>query len=473
MRKWGGTPAAASSAMAAGWVMVFAAGAVGCVPDIPQDPVPAVMQFEPNLLPPRVPEPTSLIVNQRTGKIDFSLAGVSVPANCDPMAQMVLSPAQCEFYQYLQTLDGYPTTTPGRTPASADLDPATLTAGTNVVVVAGKKAPGTKVAGLQVGFDTASKYATLAPSPSWNVGEFYWAAVRGNADGVKTPGGGPVVGSLPMFLLKQETSLTCDAATPDALDPACPYYALLSQSLPPDMAKASLFQLEPIRQGFLGAGAWDLMAAAGIPKADVAVLWGFPIHSSSVPELDPTHDLVPKPAAADEIRVAVQGPVDPASVSAFRFGGAYGSIVVVDLTTLMEVLAGTALLPAAFPQVTASYADGNVVIKGASAFTAGHQIGLFFISDAAPTNPALGGLRDPSGGVLVASPVSKLLTLHYPLVDENMHSTVSGVADADAKMLEDARTQLGMFFDSQAAGLAGLQREKLVYTFAFAFQAAP
>jgi hypothetical protein len=446
----------AAGARAAFVVVVLSAlglGAAGCVPSLPHDTVPEEMTFDP---PNTVPTPTNLVVNPMTGHIDFSLA----PPPATPP-----SPAEAAFDTYLESLDGFPTVTPAAAPASAPLDPTTLTAGTNVVVVAAK-AGGAKVPDLTVGFDDKSRSITLRPK-HWAVGEMYWAAVRGYDNGVKAADGNRVVASPTQYLLKQTDPLTCGAADVDHLDPACPAFALLSQSLGNAKAAVAVFQLEQIRTGFLAAHAWDLIEAAGLPKAEVAVLWGFPIHSSSVAELDPSVMLVPRPTAADELRVDVQGPVDPASVSAFAFGGSYGSVVLVDLTALLggNLLGG-------FPAVTATFDAGAIVIKGMAPFMAMHQYGVFMMRARDPGQPAgPPGLRDDKGRPLVPSPVSKLLTLQAPLTDAAGHSTISTVADADAAMLEAGRAQLAMFFDSQGATIPGIQRDTLVYCFAFEWRA--
>ena len=61
-----------------------------------------------------MPSPSGLIVNQTTHRIDFSLAGITIPDDC--AAQTAMPQAACEFDQWLQTLDGYPTTTPATVP---------------------------------------------------------------------------------------------------------------------------------------------------------------------------------------------------------------------------------------------------------------------------------------------------------------------------------------------------------------------
>ena len=418
-------------------VMAAAAAIAGaCVPDVGSDPTPTAMEVDLTATPPRAPQPTALIVNPQTGLIDFSLAGTPIPDDCS--TQQALTEAQCQFDQWLQTLNGFPTVTPASAPASAPLDPATLTLGDNVVVVAAKQ--GVVVTDVMAGFDTASSSLTLTPLHGWTLGEFYWVGVRGYANGVRDAGGGQVVGSPTMALLKQDAPLTCDAADPTAVDPHCPAFEVLAQGSPsPEAAAAQLFQLEAIRTAFIAGHGFDAMAAAGLPKEDIAVMWGFPIHTNSVPVLVPSAGAVPRVPAADQILVGVQP----------------GPVVVVDLSALA---AGDAA--AAFPPVTATYvaAASAIAIQASQPFPAGHQIGLFF------TN----AIHSPDTAPLVASPVTVLLTLTAPLVDGAGHSTVSSVDDADAAALEVGRSALSSLFDSPTfTPLTGVSRTNVIYAYAF------
>ena len=430
-------------------------GIGGCTPSIPVDPATGAMQWDP--APPRVPSPTGLIVNPATGRIDFGAAGITVPGNCQTPGG--LSEAQCEFDQYLETLDGYPTVTPAEAPASAALDPATLTLGKNVVLVTGD---GAAAPDVTVAFDEQSGFLSIAPTPSWDLGETYWLAVRGYAGGVRTTTGGEVVGSPTQFLLKQETPLTCGVADPTELDDSCPAYDLLaSQGLSHADAVATLMKLETARLSYLAAGAWDLVHAAGIPKTEVAVLWGFPIHTSSVAEVNPHEDLVPQVTAANEIRIAVHGTVDPTTVVPFVRLQQGGSVVVMDGTL---VSAAKPDLLNGLLTVDAKFVDGNIVITGSAPFVAGHDIALFF------TN----GIHDAAGNPLVASPISKLLTSQGALVDANGDSTVSGVSQTDAAKLEAGRLKLlNLFEDPSLPMLTGINRQNLVYCYAFTFEPPP
>jgi hypothetical protein len=457
----GGTERVASR----GLMVVLAALAGACTPDVGSSPVPTAMQFDLTAAPPRVPQPTALVVNRQTGHIDFSLAGTPIPDDCS--TQTALTEAQCEFDQWLQTLNGFPSLTTASAPASGALDPATLTLGTNVDVFACD--PGVPAGagvcsnggaslttGLAVAFDSASTSLTVTPPGPWTLGEFYWMGVRGYANGARDAGGVPVVGSPTMALLKQDTSLTCEAQDPTQIDPHCPGYQVVAQGNPsPTAAAMQLFQLDAIRQAYIADHGFDVMTTAGLPKDELAVLWGFPIHTNSVPLLLPGTAAVPHVPAADQLVVGVQGPVDPATVSAFVVRAKNGPVVVIDLTA-----AAAGDLNAGFPPVAAAYlaGPGAIAIQSSAPFPPGHQIGLFFTS----------AIHSPDGAPLVASPVSVLLTLTAPLVDSAGHSTVSGLADTDAAALEAGRQALQPLFDNPIfTHLTGITRANLVYCYAF------
>jgi hypothetical protein len=115
-------------AWAAAATAVLAAAA--CTPEIDTDPVPVVMEFDPNAKPPRVSEPSFLARDPATGKIDLGVAGIDVPADCS--TQPALARAQCEFNQYLESLDGFPTVATARTPVGGPVDLPTATVPANV-----------------------------------------------------------------------------------------------------------------------------------------------------------------------------------------------------------------------------------------------------------------------------------------------------------------------------------------------------
>ena len=428
--------------------------AFGCTPDVGNDPVPEAMEFDTEAAPPRVPQPTGLVVNPATGHIDFSLAGTPLPDDCDEPS--AFSPAECGFNKYLESLDGFPTVAPATAPATANLDPDTLTLGENVIVI--DVSNPSAAPDVTIGFDTEALALTVHPDPTWEIGDTYFMAVRGYGGGVRAASGSEVVGSPTMALIKEDESLTCGAATPDALPADCPALSLLSQSQPEAEARESVFTLEAIRSGYAASGIWTAMAAFGLPKSEIAVLWGFPIHSASVAEIDPTAGIFPRVTAPNEIRVAVHGPVDADSVTAFVVREQSGSVVLMDLTA-----AAGGDLVAGFPRIEAAYEGGDVVLTGSDAFVGGHQYGVFMTRD----------VHNPDDVPLAPAPISVLLTSTAPLVEDGK-STISSVPDGDAALLEVGRAQLATLFDNPVFGpLTGITRDKLVYCFAFAFPELP
>jgi hypothetical protein len=422
--------------------------AAACTPQVATDPVPASMPFEPTASPPRVPEPTHVLVSPTTRRLDFSLGGIVVPADCTmakPMPQ-----AQCEFYHYLEGLDGYPTVTPARTPAPGPIDPATLTP-QNVVVV---DATTDQVFGdVTLGFDAAAGYLTITPRTRWEIGHLYLAGVRGYARGVTT-GGREVVASVPYYLLKQDTSLTCGAAAPEAISDTCPPFALLAGQMSPAAARATTAQLEALRLSYNQLHTTELLAQpGGIPRSELAVYWAFPVHTSPVVEVNPPTGLVPSFPDDHTVSVAVNGALDPAKLVPTT-AGSPGSVTLLDLTAVMasDLIAG-------LPSFAVTFQAPSLRLQTRDPLVRGHQYGLFLGS----------GITSPDGKPLVPSPVSFLLTAHGPLVSGGK-SQVGGVSDADAAMLEAGRVALGQLFDNVAVqAITGLDRAKLAYVYAFPY----
>src|SRR5262249_6279383 len=151
--------------------------------------------------------------------------------------------------QYLQSLDGYPTSTPGSAPASAELDVTTLMPGKNVVVVATKTAAPIPGDQLMVDFDAGANLLDVR-AKRWAVGEFYWAAVPGYASAVKAKAGSELIGSLAQLVLKQPAWLICYAPDVALIVPNCPAFSLVAAKSTPEGAFALLSQLEPIRAAY-------------------------------------------------------------------------------------------------------------------------------------------------------------------------------------------------------------------------------
>lgn len=457
---------------------------VGCMPDVGEDPVPEAIEFDPSGTPARIPEPILLVVDPQTGRIDLGLAGIDVPADC--AAEPPEAVAGCEFDQYLESLDGFPSLSPARAPATAVLDLATLEQPADLVVLAlrgpGATEPSARPADpapeaapvpAAVGFDGDGRWLTLDPTPGgWPVGRTIVIAVRGYEDGVRAADGSLVVAAPLTALLKSDEPLTCGAPAAE-IGPDCPYFALLEPEAGAEGAREALVTLETYRGQLRALSAWDAAAAAGLPSAEAAALWAFPIHSASVIELDPSRGLVPQADGPRTLRLAANGPLDPATLRPFtpRDGG---TVFLLDLTLLEQddFAGGLPAFTAAFDAGAAGEASeavaageagaagehGAVVLQAAADLVPGHLYGVL-VSD---------GVTDPGGQPLVPSPVTVLLRTRGALVDGAGRATVAGVSDADAAELEAGRRDLAELLDDPLFSLlTGLTREDLVYVYAF------
>ncbi|HEY0712904.1 MAG TPA: hypothetical protein VGF45_09540 [Polyangia bacterium] len=439
-----------------------------CTPDIDTDPLPEVAQFEPTTTPPRVSEPSFLVVNPTTGRIDLSLAGIAVPASCEDPVPLTAR-AQCEFNQYLQSLDGFPTTASARTPITAPVDlPSVVVPQTLAVFDARTQMP---IPDVATSFDATAGYLQVAPKRGWPIGSFIWLGLRGYETGI-CAGGKPVVASVTYNLLKRETPLTCAPpmgpaiADPAAISPTCPFYQLLATQPGATDAgtRASLLTLEGLRLALalpppMGLAAWTLLeGVGGIPKAQAAALWGFPVHTAPVIDLDPNVGLVPRVVAPDEIHLAVNGALAPETVTAFRIAQNVGSVYFMNLAVL-----GQGNLFGGFPPVTASYAGGAIVIKTATPLAAG-LYGVVVTRD----------VKSTTGAAMVSPPLSVLLMARGPIADAAGKSLVSSVRDADAAQLELGRQQLAALLENpMLTGATWQRREAIAYLYAFAVGAQP
>lgn len=440
--------------------VVFAAGA--CV-EVKLDPKVdyLVMEFDSTSTPPRVPEPNVVAINPQTGLIDFSASGLDLPEDCADASALGLPMAQCEFYQYLETLDGFPTLSPAKAPVSGALDMDTVSVPSTVFVL--EDTPDIWSSNdLFVEFDEETNILQLTPLSGWKVGKQYVIAVRGYDDGVMGAQGERVISNQVYFLLKQDESLMCDAAIPSQIPEDCEYLQLLaSEDSDVEVARAQLASLEALRAGFVDAGAWESVELLGdIPKEEIAILWAFPTHTGSVAELNPAAGLLPQvEESPDRLLVPVKGTVDASSVSAFHpMANPSGSVYLVDLTELLSDNQA-----AAFPIHTATYDEAAqaIALEPDSPMVDGHLYVVILSDD----------LANEGGVPLVPSPVTVFLRSQGELIDGTGTSTVSSLDDLSAADLEAGRAMLQVLLDNPDFQDTTLlyAREQIVYLYAFTF----
>ncbi len=425
--------------------LAFAAGLPACMPDVGTDLVPELMEFDPTTG--RVPEPIFLVQDPTNGKIDLGLAGVDVPEDCSALEPLKI--AECEFNQYLESLDGFPTLTPAKTPSSVKVDMELAKENVKVIDVT----LGVEAKDLVLGYDEEKGYLTIDTAKGWNVGSKYVVAVRGYEQGLTGSEGEPLVASAVFHLLRQTDSLTCGAKSPEEVTKSCKYYAVLEGQSGENTGK-DLAQLEAIRQYYAMYGAFEAIEEAGIPRDETVVAWGFSIHTSPVVELDPTKGLAPVIAGESELRVGYQGILDPATVSSWSMANNTGTVFLLNLTKLG---AASPDLVGGLPAFEVAIDGKELVLTSAKPLEPGDMYGVIMTD----------GVKDPQGKGLVPSPVTVLLRASGPLVDEANKTTVPSVTDAQATELEAGRATLAVLLDNKLfSQLTGLARPNLAFVYA-------
>jgi len=308
---------------------------------------------------------------------------------------------------------------------------------------------------VNVTFDATNNILNIEAKKGWNLGSTYVIAVRGYDDGVKTTDGTRIVAPSTFYLLKQEESLTCDAQTTDEIPTDCKYLELLSQQMDEQSARENLVQLEGIRQQL--SPAFDAVSLLGeMPREQVAMLWAVPIQTATVAELQPTLGMLPQVSSSQDIMIPVKGPVNPATVSRSSMAHPEGTVVLLNLTKLAngDNVGGV-------PTFDATYIDGQGIgIHTESPMTDGELYCLILSRN----------MRNPDFESLVPSPVTVLLRSRGELIDADGHSNVAEFSDADAAQLEAGRLQMKTLLDDpQFQALTRLQREDIVYLYAFTY----
>lgn len=430
--------------------LAMLAVSAACAPDIATDSdTPETLPFDPASDPPKIPQPTNLAMDPSTGLISFAVLGVHLPDDCVQATEM--SQAQCEFYKYLESLDGFPTDLEATVPATA---PVLLSSRpSKVLVVDGTKSE--VVSDLRMRWNAATSQLAMLPSEGWDVGRTYHLGIRGYAQGIRSEQGRDFVASPPYFMFKQTEPLTCGATSAAAIG-SCQWATLLAG---PGITNEQIFKdlsdLEAIRVLYAESRLWDVLASKGMPKLEVAAAWSFPTHSASVIELNPTLEKLPKVVSSTQISLQVKGAVDAESITAFTLTKP-GSVFLLDLTALDQEQPD---LKAGIPPFELSIEGNSLRLKTASPMTDGHTMAILV------TDAATGG-----GKPLVPAPMTALLKSRGTLLDEAGRSTVEGVSDDDAKQLEPARSDLGLLIDDPLFGLlTKLKRENIVYVYAFDF----
>jgi hypothetical protein len=497
-------------------LLVFALSPMsGCTPDIPndyQDLGNQEMIFD--TTKGIIPTPNVLVMNQTTGTLDLSQAGIHLPGDmpwsavkyitCTELTeeqQEVLPIAACEFYQYLTSLDGFPINSTITAPASADIDLSTVNpdptpdaaSRTLLVAAVDRDNPFDRIPYESKDLDITSELSIPAtqsptqkdiwnltikhkPLPLWDVNKDYIISVRGYENGIKSTDDKTFVSSATYLLLKKEDSLTCGKTTgsenqatceanPIMIPESCPYYTLLEATEPagtsPAVTSVTLCVLEYLRTQFLTM--WlgiDFISGDAMPSvmhSDAAIAWAFPTHSGSVAPLQSSA------VSATEIHIPVYGTVDETTLSVLNPVLNTGTIALIDLTALDTAQSDKDRF-LAFMMFTPEYENGVIKLIDVKVNTNITTINL--LSDHIYGIFMKDGITNATGKPLVPAPTAVLLKAQGE-VHDGVPRTIRGlVGDDDASAAEQGRLGLKDLLDNM---VQLLPREHLVYIYAFTY----
>ena len=275
----------------------MAAIVAACTPDVgdPESTAASavVVEFDPSAAVPVVPAPNDLAKSATTGKL-------VVPSAANA------TDAQKEFNNdYLGSLSGFPFESTGSVTTSEDLDPATVTAQSVVVIDLAAAAPGGvgtpdsfNKARVAVTPTFANKTLSIAPpNGAWTRGKQYAVVLVAGAQGLKGPNGKPVIGSETWALVSSKSPLvTCtDQAKLTGCKPTIdiiPSAVTEANARLADQTKSAV-QLEQIRLGYKPI--LDAFDASGIHRDAIPIVWTFTIADAGEITFDPAHSVIPFP----------------------------------------------------------------------------------------------------------------------------------------------------------------------------------
>ena len=410
---------------------LIAAGAlaqlVGCS-NLSNDPPPDIIhaRFDPDAG--IIPMPTDVL--RKNGRLDLP--------NDSDADRAKLNDAELEFYDYLETLDGWSSLMSATVEFTAPIDPHSIDDG-NLQVWHWTGAP-SRVTDVRLELSDDGKVLQIdPPRTGWRRGDRYTVVLRGGVKGVKGARAEGVECDAAFYFLRQTSRLD----TPDH-DRAFP------GDTPEDRA-ANATKLEQIREDL--APMFDFFAGQQqIPREDVAALWTFTVTQRTELAMDKPSQRLPLPidlmidpatghialplapwdkpveaeakprlsefdgaALSGSLLFETTGPINDATLDAkvYQLGGAQPQLVDMTVTVLKDHQ-GVALAPTAgrFPEHT-SFA----VVLGDS-------------------------LRDAAGQPVAIMPAGHFLMAHASMLRDDGTSKIHAVSTDDATRLEHARTLL-------------------------------
>lgn len=408
---------------------------VGCS-DLPLDPSPPIIhaRFDPDAG--IIPMPTDVLRNKATGLLDLP--------NDSDADRAKLNPTELEFYDYLETLDGWSSLMSATVEFTGEIDPASITPD-NLQVWHWTGTP-ERVADVRISVASDGKLVQIdPPRTGWRRGDRYAVVLRGGATGATGKHGERVECDAAFYFLRQTQRLDT------------PEHAHAIPGATPEERAKNTTRLEGIREDL--APLFDFFAhttaTTAFPREDVAALWEFTVTTRTELAMDKPSQRMPLPIdlMISPVTHHVDIPLAPwdspveteakprlADFDGFGLSSAqmFELTAPVDPKTIdathVKLYRTDGALPVEEPVTVTLHPDRmHVLLAPTSGRLAEATSYAIFVDDA---------VRDADGKPIVRMPAGHFLLSHTPVTDGAGASTIHAVDADSATRLEAARTSL-------------------------------
>lgn len=385
-----------------------------------------------------IPMPTDVLRDKEAGKLDLP------NDTAEDVAK--LTAAEAEFYDYLETLDGWSTLMTATVEFTGAIDPESITDGTVQVWHWGTVPARVSDVRMHLSAD-GKKLEIDPPRTGWLRGDRYIAVVRGGGNGVKGLQGERVECDAAFYFLRQR----------EALD--APEHERAFPGETAEERRDNAAKLEKIRTDL--EAPFDFMQdSRGIPRDEVAALWAFTVTrrtevamdqpSQRIPlpidlMIDPTTGRVDAPVAEWDTPVEAEAKKKLAVFDGFGLSSSQlfeltqpMSITTINENTvkLYRIDGGAPVHVPATIEVLADKTHMVVTTKG-DRLAEKATYAVVLSKDA----------RDAEGNMPVTMPIGHFLQAKAPILVDGK-SQVPAIDDHDATKLENARLKLRDALDS-------------------------
>lgn len=422
--------------------------AVGCT-NLELDPPPKVIhaRFDPDASV--IPMPTDVLR-------DATAARLNLPNDTDK-ERAKLNPTEAEFYDYLETLDGWSSLMSASVEFTGPIDPKSISDGT--VQVWHWTALPERVEDVRISLSADGKKLTIdPPRAGWIRGDRYVALVRGGSKGLVGQSGEKVECDAAFYFLRQVEQL--DTPKHEHAFPGADHNERVSNAS----------RLEGIRKDLTNA--FDYFAARDLPRGDVAALWAFTVTTKTELAMDQPSQRIPLPIGlmVDPLTGRIDAPVAPwdsevegeAKKRLSDFDGAG--------------LSGSQLFEFTAPMNAATLTEANIQlykISGGTPVLEPAKVELLADKTHLVVTPKSGrlpekttfalvlgkGIQDAQGQQPVLMPLGHFLRAKQPVLIDGK-SQIRAIDDHDALKVETSRTEL-------ASALDAIGRDKVLAAWPF------